>query len=33
MVGKCGLDASGCGLEPVVGCCEYRNEDGEFLGI
>jgi hypothetical protein len=38
MVGSCGLDASGSGLEPVVLCCEHGNEisgcikEGKFLG-
>jgi len=37
MVGRCGLDASGSGQGPVVGCCEHGNETsgsvkgGEFL--
>jgi hypothetical protein len=36
-VGRCGLDASGLGYGPVVGCCEDGNEPlcsikgGEFL--
>jgi hypothetical protein len=36
-VGGCELDASGSGLGPVMGCCEYDNEPsgsvkgGKFL--
>jgi hypothetical protein len=36
-VGRCGLDASGSGYEPVMGSCEHCNElsgsikGGEFL--
>jgi hypothetical protein len=25
-VGRCGLDVSGSGQRPVVGCCEHGNE-------
>jgi hypothetical protein len=25
-VGRCGLDASGSGQEPMAGCCEQGNE-------
>jgi hypothetical protein len=25
-VGKCGLDSSGSGQEPVAGCCEHGND-------
>jgi hypothetical protein len=25
-VGRCGLDSSDSGKEPVVGCCEHSNE-------
>jgi hypothetical protein len=26
MVGRCGLDSSDLGQEPVVGCCKHGNE-------
>jgi len=25
-MGRCGLDASGLGLGPVMGCCEHGNK-------
>jgi hypothetical protein len=37
-MGRCGLNLSGLGYEPVAGCCVRGNEhpgsvkDGEFLG-
>jgi hypothetical protein len=36
-MGKCGLDSTGSGWGPVVGCCEHGNEPsgsvrgGEFF--
>jgi len=33
-VGSCGLDASGSGQGPVVGCCEHDNElSGPLTGV
>jgi hypothetical protein len=30
-MGKCGLDSSGLGQEPVAACCEHGNEPSGSL--
>jgi hypothetical protein len=30
-VGACGLDSSGPGWQPVVGCCQYGNEPSDSI--